>query len=61
MKKYSVNVVGTVHDTETDFKCGFDITVENGGSLDHIGKSVQDAFNRMAEEAVVEKAAPVRG
>lgn len=53
MKNYKINVVGTVHDTETHFKCGFDITVENGGSVENIGKSMQSAIDKMAEQAIV--------
>lgn len=54
MKKYKLNVVGSVHDTDTDFRCGFDITVENGGSAENIGKAVQSAIDAMAKEAQVE-------
>ena len=47
MMKYKVNVNGCVCDTDTDFKCGFDITVENGGSIGHVGKAIQDAIDSM--------------
>lgn len=47
MLKYKVNVCGCVCDTDTDFKCGFDITVENGGSVGNVGKSIQDAIDGM--------------
>ena len=58
MKKYKLNVVGSVHDTDTDFRCGFDITVENGGSVENIGKSVQLAIDNMAKEAQDETVKP---
>ena len=45
--KYKVNVCGCVCDTDTDFKCGFDIAVENGGSVGSVGKSIQDAIDGM--------------
>lgn len=47
MLKYKVNVCGCVCDTDTDFKCGFDIAVENGGSVGSVGKSIQDAIDGM--------------
>lgn len=47
MLKYKVNVCGSVCDTDTDFKCGFNITVENGGSVGNVGKSIQDAIDGM--------------
>lgn len=54
MKKYKLNVTGSVYDTDTNFRCGFDITVENGGSAENIGKAVQSAIDTMAKEAQVE-------
>lgn len=47
MMMYRVNVRGSVRDTETDFSCGFDFTVNNGGSVENIGKSLQMAINNM--------------
>lgn len=47
MMQYKVNVCGCVCDTDTDFKCCFDITVENGGSIRNVGKSIQDAIDGM--------------
>ena len=47
MLKYRVNVSGCVCDMDTDFKCGFYITVENGGSVGNVGKSIQDAIDGM--------------
>lgn len=53
--KYKVSVTGCVHDTDTNFKCDFEINVENGGSVENIGKSVQMAIDSMSKEAVCEK------
>lgn len=50
MLNYKVNVSGCVCDTDTDFKCGFDIVVENGGSVGNVGMAVQDAINRMKDK-----------
>lgn len=47
MLDYKVNVRGTVNDTDTDFCCGFDITVENGGSIGNVGLSIQSAIDGM--------------
>lgn len=47
MLKYKVNVCGCVCDTDTDFKCTFDVLVENGGSVGNVGESIQDAIDRM--------------
>ena len=50
MMKYNIHVCGTVADTESDFRCGFDFTVANGGSVKHVGKCLQDAINGMKEK-----------
>lgn len=50
MLKYKVNVCGCVCYTDTDFKCGFDIAVENGGSVGNVGKSIQDAIDGMKDK-----------
>lgn len=50
MLKYKVNVCGCVYDTDTDFKCGFDITVENGGSVANVGMAIQGAIDEMKDE-----------
>lgn len=47
MKKYKVNISGCVWDTDTDFKCSFNISVENGGSIRNVGGAIQDAIDRM--------------
>lgn len=49
MFKYKVNVSGCVCNTDTDFKCGFDITVENGGSVGNVGESIQEAIDGMKD------------
>lgn len=56
--KYKVNVSGCVHDTATDFKCGFEVTVENGGSVENIGKSIQTAIDSMSKAAEKVEAGP---
>ena len=50
MLEYKVNVNGCVCDTDTDFKCSFDFTVENGGSIGNVGKSIQDAIDGMKDK-----------
>lgn len=45
MRHYNVHVCGTVKDTETDFRCGFDFSVENGGSVKNIGDAIQSAID----------------
>ena len=44
---YRINVRGSVSDVDTDFKCGFDFTVENGGSVANVGASIQSAIDGM--------------
>ena len=51
MKKYTMNVTGCVEDTKIDFRCGFDITVENGGNVENVGKSIQAAIDGMLAKA----------
>ena len=59
MMNYKVNVSGCVSDTDTDFRCGFDISVENGGSVSHVGRLIQDAIDGMKEKGhPVEKPEP---
>ena len=36
-----VNLTGCACDNERNFKVGFDISVENGGSVSEIGSAVQ--------------------
>lgn len=55
MMKYRVNVCGRVCDTDTGFNCGFDLTVENGGSVGAVGSAIQAAIDGMSKEAVPEK------
>lgn len=50
MVNYRVNVCGSVRDTDTDFRCGFDITVENGGSIGNVGKAIQSAIDGMKDK-----------
>lgn len=50
MLKYKLSVTGCVEDTSSDFKCGFDISVENGGSVEHVGKSIQNAIDSMSDK-----------
>lgn len=51
MMEYNVNVCGCVRDTNTNFKCGFDITVENGGSVENVGNAIQGAIDVMSLKA----------
>lgn len=55
MKKYLVHVCGAVEDTDTDFKVGFDITVNNGGDVDFVGATIQNALNKFSEKSKKEK------
>ena len=50
MLKYKINVAGCVEDTATDFKFGFDLTVENGGSVENVGKALQSAIDCMKDK-----------
>lgn len=50
MLKYKLNVSGSVCDVDTDFRCGFDISVENGGSVENVGLFIQGAIDRMKEK-----------
>lgn len=49
MKKYNVNVCGTVSDTDTDFEMGFDVTVKNGGSVSQVATSIQDTIDTLSK------------
>lgn len=55
MVNYNIHVNGTVEDTEKDFKCGIDISVSNGGSVENIGKAIQSAVDTFHSAAVVAK------
>lgn len=49
MKKYNVNVCGTVSDTDTDFEMGFNVTVKNGGSVSQVATSIQDTIDTLSK------------
>lgn len=49
MKKYNVNVCGTVSDTDTDFEMCFDVTVKNGGSVSQVATSIQDIIDTLSK------------
>ena len=55
MKKYVVHVYGAVEDTDTEFKVGFNITVNNGGDVDFVGSTIQNALNKLSEKSKKEK------
>lgn len=55
MKKYVVHVCGAVEDTDTEFKVGFDITVNNGGDVEFVGSTIQNALNKLSEKSKKEK------
>lgn len=69
MINYNVHVCGTVEDSKTGFKCGFDFTVENGGTVENVATGVQHAIDSMVATAKTNKelsdaeakAAPVEG
>ena len=45
--KYKMNISGVVCDEHSDFRLGFDITVENGGTVEKVGESIQKAIDGM--------------
>ena len=49
MKKYNVNVCGTVSDTDTDLEMGFNVTVKNGGSVSQVATSIQDTIDTLSK------------
>lgn len=49
MKKYNVNVCGTVSDTDTDFEMSFDVTAKNGGSVSQVATSIQDTIDTLSK------------
>ena len=51
MEKYNVHVCGTVKGTDTDFKMGFDITVENGGSVSQVANALQNTIDTLSKNA----------
>ena len=53
MIEYNIHVNGTVEDAEKGFKCGIDISVSNGGSVESIGRGIQSAIDAFHSEAVV--------
>lgn len=53
MIDYNIHVNGTIEDQEKGFKCGFDISVSNGGSVENVGKAIQSAVDTLHKEAVV--------
>ena len=53
MIQYNIRVNGTVEDTEKGFKCGIDISVSNGGSVENIGKAIQSAVESFHAAAVI--------
>lgn len=55
MIQYNIHVNGTVEDTEKGFKCGIDISVSNGGSVENIGKAIQSAVDSFHAAAVATK------
>ena len=48
---YKINIVGSVADTETGFRAGIDISIENGGSIAQISQAVQTAIDTCAANA----------
>lgn len=52
MMNVKVNLTGCVCDSERDFKCGFDISVENGGSVAEIGSAVQTLIDTTHAKSV---------
>lgn len=56
--KYNVHVNGSIQDEKTGFKCGLDITVTNGGSLENIGKALQGAVDALSIKAEIPKPSP---
>lgn len=53
--EYKLNITGCACDESTGFKCGFDITVENGGSIEQVGESLQKAIDGMKSSSKKEK------
>ena len=51
MVVYNIHVNGTIEDKEKDFKCGIDISVSNGGSVENIGTAIQSAVSAFHAEA----------
>jgi len=52
MLNYNIHVNGTVEDKEKGFKCGIDISVSNGGSVENIGKAIQTALDAFHAGAI---------
>ena len=51
MVVYNIHVNGTIEDKEKDFKCGIDISVSNGGSVENIGSAIQSTIDALHGEA----------
>ena len=51
MVVYNIHVNGTIEDKEKDFKCGIDISVSNGGSVENIGLAIQSTIDTLHREA----------
>lgn len=49
--KYSIHVNGSVKDETTGFELGLDIAVTNGGSLENIGKALQQTVDALSAKA----------
>ena len=49
---YKVHICGTAEDNSRGFHAGFDLTVENGGSVEQVASAIQSAINIMADKAV---------
>ena len=49
MEKYKVHICGTVSTTDTDFEIGFDITVNNGGSVSQVANSIQNTIDTLSK------------
>lgn len=47
MLDYRIHVNGKAEDAEKGFKCGFDISVINGGDAAAVGEAVQTAIDMM--------------
>lgn len=49
--KYKINVTGTIENPDNGFRAGIDISVENGGNFQQVGKAVQDALDTLSNHA----------
>lgn len=53
MKNYSIRVIGAISDPETNFSMSVNLAVQNGGSLEDIGKALQGAVDDLSSKSVV--------